>query len=277
MTEINHSVTVHVVFGILNLLACVVFLAIRLYQIRNCARPNLMSFTGLGCMVAAVLQCVALVNSQTEWYFGSVGSYCDMSMKLCSMFYTLLRVLLYGFVVLRLGVVLKSRLMNIGKLVVAVLGTFQVLVSLVFPHGSKVDDSSCAFDMDSTFLIVTASVDMMICFGATWLFLRPLKQALVSTEDEIIRQMFIKARLWSAISIITTVITVLTVTLVDGAAGVVGFDCSITSYCLLKMLTPVRADTKNENKVKMQVVKMTKLPDSGHSSGIRPSEVRLNG
>jgi len=79
-----------------------------------------------------------------------------------------------------------------------------------------------------------------------------------------------KTIVWFAISLLFSFATVLTVAFVKDSSGVVGFDCSINSFCLLMMLNPVKTSYLNlKNKEGSEFL----LSETKSSGSVRLSEM----
>jgi len=304
--SVHLSTFVHIFFAILNFVACCIFAAIRIYHQRKW-RPEWpkLSAIGLSCMLAELLNCLVILNTQSEWYFGD-ERWCDLSVKLASATYALHRALLYMFIILRLEVVnrvkfIKPRIVDTAKAVIGGMGIFMVVGSVIFSEGAPGRYYSCVCVVNETVLSMMFVFDVFICMGGTWMFTRPIRKSLRTHESSTLSLMLDKTKFWSIICLISTLISMLTVALVDGAAGVVGFDCSITSFCLLMMMKPVihkvGSQSTSNIKKKSHVDVVVELKDVGQDnssscfessdpSGILPittsgnqlgpSEIRLN-
>jgi len=230
-------------FAVLNLAACAVFVILRVHhQRKQEIEQRKLSFTGLSCMLLALIYCSTAVNLDSNWYFGDIR-WCELSMKLLTSTYTLHRVTLYIFIILRVEVVNQSNLINpriiyAGKPLIGVAGIFIVAASIVFTEGVADEHSSCSFDAthDGIFILV-AVIDTSICVAGTWLFIHPIRQTLGDIENSKLHNMLRKTMIWSTVCLVSTLLATLTLGVIDGAAGVVGFDCSITSLSLMIMMS----------------------------------------
>jgi len=274
------STEVHSFFAILNFVACAVLIILRVnhWKKQNTQIPQI-TVTGFLCMAVALLECSAMVNTQIEWYFGD-DRWCELSMKLNTATYSLHRVLLYIFIIFRLEIInqsnlVRSRIIHLGKAVIGVTGTLMVITSTIFTNGVADQYFSCNFQMSNVVLATMFVIDMTICVGGTWMFIRPLRRTLKNIESESLRDIVKATMIWSTVSLISTVITMLTIACIDGGAGVVSFDCTITSFCLLMMMSPaVRRRLVRRNKVTRQKVSLEveeikcvvqKTPSSEHN------------
>jgi len=255
--KLRASQEVKVFLATLNLVLCTIFSSIRIYQQRIRSDLQKLSVTGLCCMLAGLLQCACVLNTESWWYFGNIKRYCDLSLKLAAFIYAVFRTLLYLFIILRIEIVnsykaIKKRTIRIGKVVVVVFGAFIMSCSLIFAHGVEDHELSegCTFEIDVSIISVSLLADLMICILGTWMFIRPLRATLSSVEDENLRHMLRWTAIWSTVSLFSTMITFIITVVIDSAAGLVGFDCSITSFSLLMMLYPegniFRRDTSCE-------------------------------
>jgi len=244
---------VHSFCAILNLVACSIFSAIRVYHQRKYRTevPRLNAI-GLSCMLAGLLYCFALLNTTTDWYFGD-DRYCDVSMKLAAATYTIHRAVLYMFIILRLDVVnkinfIEQRIIDIGKAVIGAVGISMVVTTAVLANGVPDQYYSCGFQFNGFIVLVLLFLlDVIICVVGTWMFTRPLRNTLRSHDSGTLSLMLSKTKFWSIICLLSTLIAMFTVALVDGIAGVVGFDCSITSFSLLMMMKPVKLEVASRS------------------------------
>jgi len=243
--KLRASPEVKVFFATLNLVLCAIFSSIRIYQQRMQSELQKLSATGLCCMLAALLQCACVLNTETWWYFGNVERYCDLSLKLATFIYAVYRTLLYMFIILRIEIVnqwksIKKRTIRIGKVVVVIFGIFIMSCSLIFAHGVEDLDlhEGCTYEIEVSIITVSLLADLMICILGTWMFIRPLRATLSAIEDENLRHMLRWTAIWSTVSLFSTMIAFLITVAIDSAAGFIGFDCSITSFSLLMMLYP---------------------------------------
>lgn len=292
--KLRASLEVKIFLATLNLVLCAIFSSTRIYQqrIRKSDLPKL-SATGLCCMLAALVQCACVLNTESWWYFGDIERYCDLSIKLATFIYSVYRTLLYVFIILRIEIVnqykaIKKRTISIGKVVVGVFGIFIMLCSLIFPHGVEDPElvEGCTFEVNVPIISASVLADLLICILGTWMFIRPLRKTLSSIEDENLRTMLNWTAIWSTVSLVSTVIAFLIAVALDGAAGFVGFDCSITSFSLLMMLYPegnfFRRETTCEIEMSDQQgekaeVELTHVDEeSSKESEARLSDVRMN-
>jgi len=72
------------------------------------------------------------------------------------------------------------------------------------------------------------------------MFIRPISYSVKSIENDRLSLMLGKTKFWSIICLLSTLISIFAVAIVDGIAGFVGFDCSITSFSLLMIMKPVK-------------------------------------
>jgi len=280
LISIQVSTEVHSFFAILNFVACAVLIIVRVYHWKKQNTQILkLTVTGFLCMAVALLYCSALVNTQIEWYFGD-DRWCELSMKLNTAAYSLHRVLLYIFIILRLEVInqsnlIRSWIIDVGKAVIGVTGTLMVVISTIFTSGVADQYFSCNFQMSNVVLAPMFVIDMTICVGGTWMFIRPLRLTLRNIESESLRDILRTTMIWSIVSLISTVITMLTLACIDGGAGVVGFDCTITSFCLVMMMSPAvrrrlsrrNSDSRQKASLEVKEIKcaVQKTPSSEHT------------
>jgi len=235
-------------------------------------------------MVAGLVCCCALVNTQVEWYFGDLR-YCDLSMKLPAGMYTLHRILLYIFVILRLEVVnqtnfVASRIISLAKVFIGAAGIFLVVASVVYSRG--VDDGvySCAYEVNFGIVVIAFAFDTLICVAATWMFIQPLRNTLRSLESVSLTYMLRKTKIWSIVCFVSTMLTMITLASIDGAGWMAGFDCSVTSFALLMMMSPVKdsVSTWSSKKASVEAVEITSVSVGGRcpSSGYQLSSTSRN-
>jgi len=240
-------------FAVFNLVACAGFVILRVFdQRKQKIEQKKLSWTGLSCMLLALIYCSSVVNHESTWYFGDIR-WCELSMKLSTSTYTLHRVILYIFLILRVEVVNKSKFMNpriiyAGKPLIGVTGIFMLAASIVFTEGVQDEHSSCSFNVTHNGIFVLVGViDTSICVAGTMMFIRPIRQTLVNMENSRLRNMLRKTTYWSIVCLVSTLLATLTIGVIDGAAGVMGFDCSITSLSLVMMMSSKSHKTCSES------------------------------
>jgi len=113
-------------------------------------------------------------------------------------------------------------------------------VAAVCPQGVEDENWMCTFEMNYTALSLGFLFNMLICFGSSWLFIRPLWQILERTNDVALRKTVKKEFVYLGTSMLFTIITILTIALVNGGSGVLGFDCAVSSFCLAMLMAPVK-------------------------------------
>jgi hypothetical protein len=237
------------VFAVFNSVACFVFITLLLYYQRiGEIKLSKLSVTALLSMLGAFSQCLASVNIQAEWFLGNPGRFCDLSMKLTTTSYAVHRALLYMFIILRSEVVntanfVETRIIYASKIVIALDSVLMVSLSAIFAQA----DEECGFEFNKWLILLISFFDLCVCGTGTYLFIRPVRQLLKFEECERLKRVLGKMMFWSTISLISTVVAILTVLIIDGAAGVVGFDCSLTSFCLLRMMTPVKYEEHSQS------------------------------
>jgi len=279
---IHLSSEVHISLAILNLVICASLIIVRVnhWKKEKNTVPKL-SVTGLSCMLVGFLTCWGNLNSESGWYFGDY-KWCELSIKLDTVTYTLHRVLLYTFIILRLEVVNKSAYMNpriikVGKVVICVAGTFTVLTSTLSAKGIRDERYNCLFYMNSNLLVMLFVVDTSVCVGGTWVFLRPLWLTLKHIDSESVRYMVNSTTSWSLICLMSTLTSMLTIAIFDGSAGVVAFDCSVTCFSLVMMMSPVKSRLllkkyqNSRHKASVEVEEMSSDVHKKTSSGEEPS------
>lgn len=233
---------VHIFFAILNTVLCAVLIVVRVHHQKKKKKNKILNLVLL-CMLFGFLSCLGILS--TELYFADT-QHCRLSLKLNGAAYSLHRVLLYTFIILRLEVVNQSGIMNrkiivVGKVVIGVIGTFIVLTSTLSTKGITMDQHpKCMFKMNNGLLVTLFVIDAVICAGGTWVFVRPLRLTSRHIESEIIRYLVKRTRIWSIVSLMATLTSMLTVAVFDGFTGVFAFDCSITSFSLVMMMSPVK-------------------------------------
>jgi len=231
-------------FGVLNWVACAVLVIIRVDSQRKqkIKQPQL-SATGLSCMIFALTFCSGVVIHEIKWHLND-KRWCDLSMRVIAASYALHRVLLYTFIILRLETVnqlnfVSPRVIDACKAVIGVTGIFMVFASIVFSKGVRDQDFNCWFECNEGILFTIAFIDISICVFGTWMCIRPLRQSVRDLENLTLRFMIRKIKIWTIVCLIATLLAMLTVGVIDGAAGVMGFDCSITSFSLVRIMAPV--------------------------------------
>jgi len=254
-TVIYLSWDVQFSLGMLNIVICAVLIIVRVHhQKKEKERVLKLSVTGLSCMVWGFLSCLGMLNTSVEWLFGD-QKWCAMSMRLNAAAYSLHRVLLYLFIIFRLEVVNKSafvnpRMINVGKVVIGVSGTFMALTSILSIKGLTTDKQyKCLFDMNYGLIVTLFVIDTSVCVGGTWVFLRPLWFTLKHIESESVRYMVKRTTVWSTVSLMSTFTAALIVAAFDGLGGIFAVDCSVTCFSLVMMMSPMkpRLHSKNRN------------------------------
>jgi len=285
LIPVHVSRAIHTFFALFNLSLCTIFVCIRVYHQRKwkTEQPKL-SLTGLGCMVAALVCCCALVNTQVEFYFGD-KRYCDLSMKLPAGMYTLHRILLYIFVILRLEVVnqtnfVATRIIRFAKVFIGAAGIFLVVASIVFSRGVNDGVYDCAYEVNFGIVVVAFAFDTIICVAATWMFIQPLRNTLRNLESVSLSYMLKKTKFWSIVCFVSTMLTMISFAILDGAGWMAGFDCSVTSFALLMMMSPVKDSVRtwSSKKANVEAVEITSGSVGGRnpSCGYQPSSNRRN-
>jgi len=242
---IGLSIVVRTSIAIFNSVACAILLIMRTYHQKNYhTEKGLICWTGFSCMFAAFLCSFSVINVASDFYFGD-DRWCGLSLKLNTGTYTLHRALLYIFIILRLEVVsqfdfVNSKIITWVKMVIGTTGIFMVVLMSVSTKGFQDEHYRCTFKVNNAILIPLFFIDVFVCFGGTYMFIRPLKRTLSHIECESIRHMLEKTKTWSLVSLISTLVTMLIIAVTDGVGEVITFDCSITSFSLVMMMSPVR-------------------------------------
>jgi len=228
---------------ILNVAACAVLFIIRVYQQKKqkIEDPKL-SLTGLLSIFFALLMCCSMLNMDSKWYFGDIR-WCELSIKILPASYFAHRFLLYIFIILRVEAVnqanfISPRILSAGKAMLGGCGIVMVVILIIFTEGVPDEHSACSFYLENSFIVTSAVLDTTVCVTGTWLFLRPIRDILGKIENRNLRYMLRKTRIWSIVCLVSTLVALFTLGFIDGAAGVVAFDCSITSFGLVMMMSP---------------------------------------
>jgi len=208
-----------------------------------------MSAMGFASILVGCLVCWGLINAATLWVYGNIHRWCDLNVKVTCSLYVLHRSCLYAFVVLRIEVVNRKEMISewtirAGKWVVSVLCISLFVVAVVCPYGVEDENWVCTFEMNYTVLVVGFLFNLLICLGSSWLFIRPLWQILEKTNDVALQKTVRKEFIFLGTSIFFTVITILTIAMVDGGSGILGFDCAVSSFCLVMLMSPVKRNGK---------------------------------
>jgi len=279
--QINPSLPVRVFFALLNSFACVVLLIIRIYHQKKQKREVLkLSVASFSCIFVALVCCLGVANTTSDWIFGDFR-WCGLSLRFSLAAYTLHRVLLYMFIILRLEVINKSKLMDprlikAAKIVIGIIGISMVVVTTLSIHGTTHSNNICTLIMRNDILITFFAFDALICCGGTWMFMRPLRKTLRQIERGSVRYILEKTRTWSLVSLVATIITLLTIVVTDGAGGVITFDCSITSFSLVMMMAPLRRKLFSKNDLSLSKkssgkVEVIRRDVQKKPSGLEPS------
>lgn len=237
---------------ILNLAVCAVLFNIRIYHWRmQEIKDYKLSATGLSSILFALLYCSQIVTLEIRSYTGH-SSWCYMSVKLISVTYVLHRVLIYLFLILRLEIVSQGRRQRIvwtGKVVIVVSGIFMVAATMVYTEGFKDQDLTCRFKSKKAFLAIILMMDIFICVSGTWMFIHPLRLTVRNIEDWELRCMLRKTQKWSIVCLVSTLLVLFTLVVIEGGVVFVAFDCSITSFALVMMMSPATRDVTPESDV----------------------------
>jgi len=242
---ISLSIAVRTSLAIFNSVACAIFLILRIYhQTGYQTEAALIRWTGFFCMFAGFLCSFSVINVASDSYFGD-ERWCGLSLKLNTGTYTLHRALLYLFIILRLEVVSKfdfvnPKIITCVKMVIGTTGIFMVVLVAVSTDGFSDENSRCTFIISNAILIPLFFIDVFVCVGGTYMFMRPLKRTLSHIECDSIRHMLEKTKTWSLVCLISTFITMVIIAVTDGFGEMITFDCSITSFSLVMMMSPVR-------------------------------------
>lgn len=132
------------------------------------------------------------------------------------------------------------KILILSKGAVIVLGIVAIVCAIIFPKGVEDENWACNFEMEHFLLAILFVIDMLMCLCASLMFIWPVYTILLKTDDLVLRKTMRKERLWMGITILSTIVTLLTVVIVDGSGAVIGFDCSITSLCLVVLMSPVK-------------------------------------
>jgi len=237
------------------LATCAVLLSIRFYHWwLQKIKDTKLTVTCVSCMVLALLYCFELLMTEFKSFSGSSGDklYCDVSMKLITVTYALHRILIYIFIILRLELITQSgsqssRIICAGKAVIGVCGTFLVIAAMSYINGILDLNFHCKFESKNLVLIMMFMIDTFICISGTWLFIHPLSLYLRDIEDSSLRNFLRTTKIWSLVCLVSTLLVMVIIVIVDGAALIAVFDCSITAFSLLMMMSPKRHKGLSEN------------------------------
>jgi len=238
--------------AVLNVVACAVCVIIRIYHQRKQKIENpKLSLTGLSSICFALLFCLSALNLDSKWYFGDIRR-CTLSMKMLPACYSLHRFLLYIFIILRIEVVnvsnfISSRILSVSKAVIGVFGIVGTVFMVIFTEGAPDEHSQCSVYTESSFLLSISVIDFSICVTGTWLFSRPIKDILRTIENRNLRHMLRKTKIWSIVCLVSTLFALIILVFIDGVGGVISFDCSITSFGLVMMMSPISNKLTSES------------------------------
>jgi len=261
-------------FSILNFVACGILIIIRVYHQRKYKmKVSKLTVTGLSCLLVSLIYCLTSANTQMDWYFGNILRWCELSMKLAAGMYALYRFLLYIFVVFRLEVVnqanfVSSRIIDTGKAVIVITGIFMVTSTIVYTKGVTEQDFICVFEFDETVLVILFLIDSSVCVAATWMFIKPISEILKHIESNSFRHMLRKTKMWSLVCFLSTLLAMLTVAVFDGVVWIFAFDCSITSFSLVMMMSPM-----SEKEHRIMKIETTSVPKEEQSLDTPTSDV----
>jgi len=214
-----------------------------------------LAVTGLSCIVLAILYLLEVLVAEFKQNLASSRDelWCRASMNMITVTYTLHRVLVYTFIILRLEILnkshfLSSRIILAAKAVVGVSGTFMVVSTIVFTKGVLDQDFQCGFEVEANkdwILAVMVMIDFSICVSGTFLFIRPMWRVLRGSEDSSLRNTIRTTQIWSTVCLVSTFLVLLIIVVIDGGAAFVVFDCSITSLSLVIMMSPTDSQSKD--------------------------------
>jgi len=239
---IPHEVLV--VAAIFNTIVCTSCLIVRLYQhFYYKIQLNKLLLLGFCSIVFSTLTTLGLLVFEAKKYTYSELLWCTWNLKVNALFYAIHRAFLYGFVVWRIGLLHQNChkcSIRLSKWAIAIYGAFLVFGVFVYTSGTPDKEWACNLHENETILIVAFSMDIILCSFSTWIFLRPLKSILKEYEDSNIRRIAKKEVVYVGISLLSTLLTFLGIELIEAISVVaVGLDSSITTICLLVLLSPV--------------------------------------
>jgi len=262
--------------AVLNVVACGVFVIIRIYhQKKDKIQNPKLSLTGLLSIFSAFLYCLTALNLDSKWYFGDIRR-CTLSIKMLPAGYSAHRFLLYIFIILRVEVVnqtkfVSPRILSLGKAVVGVFGIVATVLNIIFTEGVPDEHSQCSFfHSENSVLVAIFVVDAIICVTGTWLFAVPIKDVLSEFESSHLRHMLRWTKIWSIVCLVSTLVALLIVVFIDGVGGVISFDCSITSFALVMMMSPKSNRLQSESSVIMEIKGNVELEKSPHKPSQSP-------
>jgi len=239
---IPHEVLV--VAAIFNTIVCTSCLIVRLYQhFYYKIQLNKLLLLGFCSIVFSTLTTLGLLVFEAKKYTYSELLWCTWNLKVNALFYAIHRAFLYGFVVWRIGLLHQNChkcSIRLSKWAIAIYGAFLVFGVFVYTSGTHDKDWACILHENETIMIVAFSMDITLCSFSTWIFLRPLWSILKEYEDRNIRRIAKKEAICVGISLLSTLLVILGIVLIEGSPSfAIGLDSSITTICLLVLLSPV--------------------------------------
>jgi len=244
---------IEVMFAIINIACTGCCLVVRIHHQRKYpTKLKRILYLGLISIIFAFLLSLTLLNTVSFWFFGDVDRWCDLGLRISCLMYVLHRYFLYAFIVWRMEVMNRNKLISswimlLSKVLVIVLAIISIFCALFFTYGIEDENWPCNFEMDYLLLVFLFIIDMGMCLGASFMFIWPVYSILLKTNDPLLRKTMKKERLCMGITVSATILTLLTVGIVDGSGAVIGFDCSITSVCLVVLMAPVHGGGKRAN------------------------------
>jgi len=170
------------------------------------------------------------------------------------------RFCIYAFIVFRVELVSRKDVISgwkfrAGKCAVLLFCSCLLVFAIVFPYGVEDENWACNLEMDWIIIYICFAFDMILLFGASWLFIRPLWNILKTSDDDTALRITVRKELvWLGLSVLVKLLTFLTLGLVDGSGGVIGFDCSISSFCLVMVMTPIKQRSTDGDWTKSEAV-----------------------
>jgi len=230
--------------AILNTIVCTICLTVRLYQhLYYKIQLTKLLLLGLCSIVFSTLNTLALLVFEAKRYAYSELLWCTWNLKASALLYATHRVFLYAFVVWRIGLLhpnCHKRSIRLSKWAMAIYGVFLVFGVFVYTSGTQNKVWECNLQENETILIVAFCMDITLCFFASWIFLRPLWSILKEYEDSNIRRIAKKEAVYVGISLLSTLLAFIGIGFMEGVPSlVIGLDSSITTICLLMLLSPV--------------------------------------
>jgi len=240
-------------FSISTTILCSICILIRVYHHwKYRIKFSCLLLMGFCSIAFAILETFLLLLDVMD-NFPNNQEQCTWLVKLTSAVFSLHRCFLYGFVVLRIQVIMRrswSWELETGKWFVCIYCLSLIFTVFAVTKGNYEGDWRCHVRVDETAVITVMTVafiiDTIICLGSTYLFLRPLLAVLRIFEDKALRRIARKEVWCVGTSLLCTIMTLIGVEVFQKSGIIIGIDCTITTICLLWLLSPAERNKRTK-------------------------------